>query len=168
MRLLKIFGLLTFPVFRHRPNFDSQKSLGIRPLLSTVKTIAKLIENLTKRPESTGKCQKCQKYTGIFENVSTMSKITINFWNFWHIPFIKGYKMAQITLKIVKIWPKIPKIVPRFLTVDFWPSTFDHLLLAFRLMSKIYRKIRLFIFTKVGIILQNYTEVRNAYRSAWP
>ena len=74
-------------------NFDGQKLSENVPYFRQLKIFAKLIENLTKRPKYTG---KCQKYTGIFDMRQYMSKITINFLNFQHIPSIKWPKFDQI------------------------------------------------------------------------
>ena len=145
-------GISGCPVFRRLKQVLYKTPVFECPKLS--RNLPKILLNVQNCPELPGKCQKCQKYTGIFGNVSTMLKITINFQNFWHIPSIKVYKMAQITLKMVKMWPKIPKIIQGFLTVDFGP---------FNMCQKCTKIFDIFFHES-----RYNTEVQNCYRNAWP
>ena len=75
MRLPEIFGLSTFPVFRHCPTFDSQKSSENKSSLFRFRLSRKHTENLTEILESTGKCQKFRYIFDIFDIRRYMSKI---------------------------------------------------------------------------------------------
>ena len=75
-RLLEIFSLLTFPVFQPSRYFDGQNCAKKFLSFRMSKIFTKLTKNLTEKPKYTGKCQKCQKYTGIFDIRRDMSKIT--------------------------------------------------------------------------------------------
>ena len=66
-------------------------------------------------------------------------------------------KMTQKMVENHKNYTRIFYFLPKM--ADFWPlcKCQKHTVL-----------FCLFIFMKVGIILQNYIEVRNCYRNAWP
>ena len=76
MRLPEIFGLLTFPVFRTLRSFNSQNCFEIYRVFGPPKLLQNLLKILLKhhnRKEYV--CQKCQKYAGIFGNMSKILNI---------------------------------------------------------------------------------------------
>ena len=92
--------------------------------------------------------------------------------------FLECMYLASLILDILKLfvfWVLIWYLFMVWTVQGFRTWVSDHFRTSEReplskiyVETKIYQKIRLFIFTKVGIISRNYTKFRNCYRNAWP
>ena len=149
-----------FPGTWHWPTFDGRNKSSIRPQFLKVKNFAKICRKSYQTPELTG---NCRKYTRTFKRNSQFSKIPIYIF-FWHFPVDKSTKnVINMPQKATK-WPKFDRKSQNH-TGIFDISTVDS---AFQHVLKMYQNIRHYNFTIGGTFFQNYTEVWNAYRNAWP
>ena len=148
-----------FPVIWHWPTFDGRNKSSIRPQFLKVKNFAKICQ---KSYRNTGVDRKLSK---IYQNVQQEPSIFKNSnIYFWHFPVDKSTKnVINMPQKATK-WPKFDRKSQNH-TGIFDISTVDS---AFQHVLKMYQNIRHYNFAKGGTFFQNYTEVWNAYRNAWP
>ena len=91
MRLPEIFGLSTFPVFRHCPTFDGQKSAENYTYFPGIK----FRENVPEFSKIDGICRKSTVIFEIFDIRRYMSKIDSYFRDFRQFPVYSGIKWLK-------------------------------------------------------------------------
>ena len=167
MRLPEIFGLSTFPVFWTFQTFGLRNKSGVIPLFLNVQNFLETYRKSYWKTKIYQKMLKMLKMLKIYRNFQK-STVYVKSWRYiFDILVICLKKCSNRRPQKAWKWPKFDQKYQKLYRI-VWNVLTVNTFLAFRYMSKVYRKIRLFIFTKVGTFSEKCTEVQNCYQNPWP